>query len=66
MAHPGAMKDVKDIDPEAAGYANSVRAEVEGKAGAPFTVYEPVKYATQVFISLCICFQISSLTISLW
>jgi hypothetical protein len=46
--HPGAMKDVKDIDPEATNIANHVRSSVEEKAGKTFTVYEPTKYATQV------------------
>lgn len=48
MARVGAMKDVKDIDAETTTIANNIRAGVEEKAGKSFTVYEPVKYATQV------------------
>lgn len=52
MARVGAMKDVKDIDAETTTLANSIKASVEEKAGKTFSVYEPVKYATQVYTAL--------------
>jgi hypothetical protein len=48
MARVGGMKEVKDIDPEAAAIANHLKPSVEEKTGKKFAVYEPLKYATQV------------------
>lgn len=44
----GGLTQSRPADADAIAAANAVRAEVESKAGGPFTTYNPTEVATQV------------------